>query len=855
MTAVDVNGDGKPDLIVANTYDNTVSVLLNTTAPGATTPSFSPQQTFATGSYPYSVAAADLNGDGKPDLLVTNGSDGTVSVLLNATAPGATTPSFSPQQTFATDGFPRSVTAADVNGDGKPDLIVANTWSGTVSVLLNTTPAPATTFDGNSFATQQTFATGSGTFFVTAADLNGDGKLDLIVANIYDSTVSVLLNTTAPGATTPSFATQQTFAVGSNPRSVTVADVNGDGKLDLIVTNGSDGTASVLLNTTTAGATTPSFSPQQTFATGNYPFSATAADVNGDGKPDLIVANANDGTVSVLLNTTAPGAATPSFAPQQTFATGNEPNSVTAAYVNGDGKPDLIVTNTYDSTVSVLLNTTAPGATTPSFSPQQTFAMGSNPQSVTAADLNGDGKPDLIVANWAHGSGNTVSVLLNTTAPGATTPSFSPQQTFTTGSGSGSVTAADLNGDGKPDLIVANASATTVSVLLNTTAPGATTPSFSPQQTFAVGGYPYSVTAADLNGDGMPDLIVTNLYDKTVSVLLNTLYATTASGSPATGTIHYNIPTTTIFVPASLSFGNFPVGDTVTKNLTVRNTGAHPLYIYNVTSNDPEFAATGATSCPSGGLAHLATCTIAIGFTPSALGPHSATLSITDNTATSPQHVALSGTGTVDMTTSTTTVNWPNVKFGIPVTKSFSVTNHQNIAVPITKNITGLNAADFSVSGGTCGSTIAAKTTCSIAVKFAAGALGSESATIAIIDGPDPQSPHNVSLFVPGTIPATVTPLSITYGTITETSAQIKNVTVTNKSPFTISVGSVVGGADPADFSVVGGCGPTLAGNSSCQIAVMFQPTDVGTRSGTLAVSIGQDPASPHNVSLSGTGS
>ena len=216
--------------------------------------------------------------------------------------------------------------------------------------------------------------------------------------------------------------------------------------------------------------------------------------------------------------------------------------------------------------------------------------------------------------------------------------------------------------------------------------------------------------------------------------------------------------------------------------------------------------------------------------------------------------MAVSGTGTVDLTTSVTSVTWPNVKFGTPVTKSFSVTNHQNIAVPITKNITGLNAADFSVSGGTCGSTIAAKATCSIAVKFAAGALGSESATIAISDGPDPQSPHNVSLFVPGTIPATVTPLSITYGTITETSAQIKNVTVTNKSPFTISVGSVVGGADPADFTVVGGCGPTLAGNSSCQIAVMFQPTDVGTRGGTLAVSIGQDPTSPHNVSLTGTG-
>ena len=136
---------------------------------------------------------------------------------------------------------------------------------------------------------------------------------------------------------------------------------------------------SVLLNTTAPGATTPSFAAQQTFATGSEPYSVTAADVNGDGKPDLIVANSADSTVSVLLNTTAPGATTPSFAAQQTFATGSMPDSVTAADVNGDGKPDLIVANNTDSTVSVLLNTTAPGATTPSFAAQQTFATGSDP--------------------------------------------------------------------------------------------------------------------------------------------------------------------------------------------------------------------------------------------------------------------------------------------------------------------------------------------------------------------------------------------------------------------------------------------------------------------------------------------
>ena len=158
---------------------------------------------------------------------------------------------------------------------------------------------------------------------------------------------------------------------------------------------------------------TPSFATQQAFGTGTRPISVTAADVNGDGKPDLIVANEAGNTVSVLLNTTAPGAATPSFATQQTFATGGSPTSVTTADVNGDGKPDLIVANSGDNTISVLLNTTAPGAAIPSFASQQTFATGGSPTSVTVADVNGDGKPHLIVAN---SDSDTVSVLLNTTA-------------------------------------------------------------------------------------------------------------------------------------------------------------------------------------------------------------------------------------------------------------------------------------------------------------------------------------------------------------------------------------------------------------------------------------------------------
>jgi hypothetical protein len=286
---------------------------------GAATPSFAAHQDFGTGAEPRSVAVGDVNGDGKLDLALANNSGHTVSVLLNTTAPGAATPSFAAKQDFATGVNPRSVKMGDLNGDGKLDLVVGNFTDDSVSVLLNTTAPGAAT---PSFAAHQDFVTGVGPYSVTVGDLNGDGKLDLVVANSFDNTVSVLLNTTAAGAVTFSFATKQDFTTGTAPFSVTVGDVNGDGQLDLVVANANSATVSVLLNTTAPGAATPSFAAHQDFGTGASPRSVTVGDLNGDGKLDLVVANNGSVTVSVLLNTTAPGAATPSFATKQDFATG-----------------------------------------------------------------------------------------------------------------------------------------------------------------------------------------------------------------------------------------------------------------------------------------------------------------------------------------------------------------------------------------------------------------------------------------------------------------------------------------------------------------------------------------------------
>ncbi|WP_373534059.1 DUF4347 domain-containing protein, partial [Microcoleus sp.] len=158
------------------------------------------------------------------------------------------------------------------------------------------------------FATEVNFTTGSSSQYVSIGDFNGDGKPDLAFANFNSTSVSILLNTTATGATTPNFDPKVDFTTGNQPRSVSIGDFNGDGKPDLAVANGSDNTASIFLNTTATGATTPTFDPKVDFATGSVPWSVSIGDFNGDGKPDLAVVNQSSTSVSILLNTTATGA-------------------------------------------------------------------------------------------------------------------------------------------------------------------------------------------------------------------------------------------------------------------------------------------------------------------------------------------------------------------------------------------------------------------------------------------------------------------------------------------------------------------------------------------------------------------
>ena len=514
----DINGDGKPDMAIANTGSNTGSVLLNTTTTGAATPTFSAKTDFTTGNSPNSLVVRDINGDGKPDMAVSNQGDASVSIFLNTTTPGASTPAFTTKQDFTTGSQPWKISIADFNGDGKPDLASANYDGNNVSVLLNTMTLGVTPA---SYSAKTDFTTGTNPWSVSLGDFNGDGKPDMAAANSGANSVSVLLNTTSTGNSTPTFSARTDFTTGTSPYSVGIGDLNGDGKPDMATANNFSDNVSVFLNTTTPGASTPTFTARTDFTSiSTSPSSVSIGDLNGDGKPDMAVTN-QTGSVSVLLNTTAPGASTPTFTARTDFTAGNFPNSVSLVDFNGDGKRDMAVVNGGSSVdVSVFLNTTTPGALTPTFAPKIEFTGGgfvSN--SISVGDLNGDGKPDMAAVIEFS---NSVSVFLNTTTPGASTPSFSANTDFTTGDGPRSVSIRDLNGDGKLDLATANNSGNSVSVLLNTTTPGASTPTFAPKTDFTTGAQSYSIAIGDINGDGKPDLATANPVANTVSVFHNT---------------------------------------------------------------------------------------------------------------------------------------------------------------------------------------------------------------------------------------------------------------------------------------------------------------------------------------------
>ena len=331
----DFYNDGNPDLAIAA---GSSIYILHGNGAGA----FTSSSVTAIGEVA-AIAIGDFNGDGNADLVVGSAGNSQHVVVLFGNGQGG----FPTQTVPAVGQFTGGIAVGDFNGDGIPDLAVTNEGNNNVSILIGTGAAGAGVFNP---ANHATVGVGSEPFGVAVGDFNGDGKLDLAVANFGSNSVSILLGN-GNGTFTP--ASPATVGVGSGPKAIAAGDFNGDGKTDLAVSNGNDGTVSILQGNGQGG-----FTVSDTITVGTNPMDVVTGDFNGDGNLDLAVANSgptsaspSPGTVTVLLGYGAGGF---TAAAAHTYTVGKTPYAVAVGNIYGSGKQAIAVVNNYDNTVQLL---------------------------------------------------------------------------------------------------------------------------------------------------------------------------------------------------------------------------------------------------------------------------------------------------------------------------------------------------------------------------------------------------------------------------------------------------------------------------------------------------------------------
>jgi FG-GAP-like repeat/Secretion system C-terminal sorting domain/FG-GAP repeat len=395
-----------------------------------------------------------------------------------------------------------------------------------------------------SFATNVDFSTGATTANparLASADLNADGKIDMIVPNNGNSTLSVFRNVNAStGFYTSSFVTQSTITSNTNLQGVVLADLDGDGKPDMITTHGNLGGGGgggatqifVYQNGSSTGGSIGFFTGTG-FTAGTNPASATAADIDGDGKLDLVIANygngfTNTGSIIVLRNTSS-GVGSFSFVASTAYATNiNTPYTVKVADFDGDGKLDVVAAcNLTAGYISVYRNTSTSGSIT--LTAVNTYTAGTNPEYVEVGDVDGDGKSDIVVTNYGSANFST----FRNTSTGSGSISFATAVNFTTGTNPSGFTLTDFDGDGKLEGAVVNRTSGTLTVYRNTATSGTiSSATFATGVSFATNNSPTCIATTDLDGDGKREIIISNQGAGNISVFRNQILAlepTTAS--------------------------------------------------------------------------------------------------------------------------------------------------------------------------------------------------------------------------------------------------------------------------------------------------------------------------------------
>ena len=353
------------------------------------------------GDSPVSVVAGDFNKDGNLDLAIANSSDNNVSVLLGK---GDGTFAPAPGSPFGTGGnLTTAIAVGDFNNDGKLDIVATDLpggLSGFFDDFFGSVGGNVSVFLGNgdgSFGGHKD-SDGGGDFpgAVAVGDFNGDGKLDVVITNFANKDISVQLG---HGDGSFSQAPNSPIHIGNRPTSVAVGDFNLDGKLDIAVTNAEDNNVVILLG---RGDGTFSPAPNSPLNAQLRPVAVAVADFNHDGKPDLAVANLLSSTVSIFI-----GDGAGNFRLGQQFATGRYPSALAVADLDNDGKLDIAVVNQMSDMVSVHL-----GDGTGSFGVPRNFSVEGHPQTIAVGNFTKDSQLDLAVGNVDDKS---VSVLLNNT--------------------------------------------------------------------------------------------------------------------------------------------------------------------------------------------------------------------------------------------------------------------------------------------------------------------------------------------------------------------------------------------------------------------------------------------------------
>lgn len=672
---------------------------------------------------------------------------------------------------------------------------------------------------------------------VVVADFNGDGKVDLAVANAKDGTVTILLGN-GDGTFTP--APSSPITVGAGPDALAVGDFNVDGIPDVAVANGTAGTVTVLLG---KGDGTFKASPGSPITVGTSPDALAVGDFNGNGEPGIVVANGGSNNIMYLQ-----GNGDGTFQGPVSTAVGTAPSALaigdfvwipatTNAPAAPSGDLSLAVANAGSNNVTILVGggngkfTAAPGSP---------FAVGTAPSSIAVADVNGDGVLDLAVAN--RGS-NNVTVLL-----GTGTGAFTTGSTVSVGNSPSALAIADFNADNKLDLAVTNSADSTVSVLLGSGTGGFTAIPTLP----ATGVGPSSLAVADFNGDGRLDIATADGTADTASILLQPVAVTSSAASLTY--VQQGLRSTSAAQTVTLTNNTATAVNFTTIGLTGPG---------SVDFTAPAAGSTCSTATPlaAGG----GTCTINVTFTPQIAGSLDATLAITTSSSVTPSlSVQLSGTGFNGGEVALSTSSFP---FGLQLVNTTShaqvatVTNVGAFPVNISSLTTSLSeytiVAPTTPGATPClslvGSSLAIGAQCVIPVTFTPTAAGTVVGAINITDDAA-LSPQVVTLTGTGTN-VNLAPGSLGYSPepIGATSA-VQNVMLTDvgTAPLAISGISVTPQFGLASSTTCSTTVPLAAG-ASCKLSVTFTPSQQGNIQGALVI-VDDDPSSPQQVGLTGIG-